>query len=431
MSSWSEKKIKYIARINPSKSEAKRFPLSTEVTFLPMECISENGDLDLSNVKTIAETYSGFTYFAENDVIIAKITPCFENGKGALCKGLENGIGFGTTELHVLRAMEDIEPKYLYYVSMSHPFRNIGTAMMKGAAGQKRVTDEFISNYKVVFPNKKEQMLIVNFIDKSTQKLDDLILKKKKLVKLLLEKRQVIINEAVTKGLNRDVSMRDSGIEWLGTVPAHWDVSRVDYKATVKARLGWKGLKASEYVDDGYIFLATPNIKGQYIDFQNVNYITEQRYLESPEIMLQKDDVLLTKDGSTLGTVNVVRELPSPSTVNSSIAVIRPGEDLLGAYLYYFLSGDYLQQIIQRFKDGMGVPHLFQRDINKFPILVPPIEEQKELIKYLDEKRTSINLLIEKIEIQIEKLLEYRQSLIIEAVTGKIDVREYGKEVVK
>lgn len=93
---------------------------------------------------------------------------------------------------------------------------------------------------------------------------------------------------------------KDSGVNWLGEVPKHWEVSRLAFRAKTKARLGWKGLPASEYVENRYVFLSTPNIKGQKIDFEDVNYITKERYEESPEIMLQVDDVLLAKDGSTL-----------------------------------------------------------------------------------------------------------------------------------
>jgi type I restriction enzyme S subunit len=100
---------------------------------------------------------------------------------------------------------------------------------------------------------------------------------------------------------------KDSGVQWLGEVPEHWNISRLGFEAWVRARLGWRGLKAEEYVDDGFVFLSTPNIKGRFIDFEDVNYIDEDRFLESPEIQLRQGDVLLAKDGSTLGTVNVVR----------------------------------------------------------------------------------------------------------------------------
>jgi type I restriction enzyme S subunit len=160
-----------------------------------------------------------------------------------------------------------------------------------------------------------------------------------------------------------------SGHEWIGAIPQHWAKARLGDVTTVKARLGWKGLKAEEYVENGYAFLATPNLKGRHIDFENVNYITEERYEESPEIMLQEGDVLVAKDGSTLGISNIVRTLPRPATVNGSIAVIRPKAGIDSVFLYYFFQSHLTQSTIQRLKDGMGVPHLFQADLRKFSVL--------------------------------------------------------------
>lgn len=144
---------------------------------------------------------------------------------------------------------------------------------------------------------------------------------------------------------------QDSNIKGLGRLPSHWKVSRLGYEAWVRARLGWKGLKAEEYVEDGFAFLSTPNIKGREIDFTNVNFITQARYDESPEIKLSQKDVLLAKDGSTLGTVNVVRHLPRPATVNSSIAVITPRGELNGVFLYYLFQSEFLQNTIQSLRN--------------------------------------------------------------------------------
>lgn len=219
--------------------------------------------------------------------------------------------------------------------------------------------------------------------------------------------------------------MKDSGVEWLGEVPAHWKLAPLGFIASVKARLGWKGLKAEEYVEDGYIFLATPNIKDTEIDFVNVNYITRERYEESPEIMLQSGDVLVTKDGSTTGTTNIVRALPAPATVNSSIAVIRPSCTVDSIFLYYYFLSDYTQNVIQRMKDGMGVPHLFQADLRKFVALLPPVDEQQHIGQVLDSEREKIAALTARARHAIGLLREHRISLISAAVTGKIDVRSH------
>lgn len=175
-------------------------------------------------------------------------------------------------------------------------------------------------------------------------------------------------------------------------IPAHWEISRVDRVATINARIGWKALTAAEYQDDGYAFLATPNIKNSAIDFDNVNYISEFRYHESPELQLKKGDVLLTKDGFTLGTVNIVRDLPRPATVNGSIAVLRPFAIHPG-FLRYVIASNVSQAHIQAVKDGMDVLHLFQRDIKKLPTPLPPPDEQHRITDFLDSEIARIDRL--------------------------------------
>jgi type I restriction enzyme S subunit len=160
----------------------------------------------------------------------------------------------------------------------------------------------------------------------------------------------------------------------------------------VSARIGWKALTAAEYVPEGYVFLATPNIKTAAIDFGNVNYISEFRYKESPELALQLGDVLLAKDGS-LGVTNVVTELPRPATVNSSVAVLRP-HGIDAAFLRYVLASGPITNLIAAVKNGMGVPHLFQSDIRRLPIPVPTAPMQRAIADYLDRETARIDSLI-------------------------------------
>lgn len=170
-------------------------------------------------------------------------------------------------------------------------------------------------------------------------------------------------------------------------------MTRLDRIATVQARIGWKALTAAEYQDEGYAFLATPNIKTSSIDFDDVNYISHSRYEESPELKLQVGDVLLAKDGSTLGIANCVRSLPRPATVNGSIAVLRPrGVD--PRFLMYWLQGSVIQGRIAEVKDGMGVPHLFQADIKKFPVPDLAAAEYERIADFLDDRVARIDQII-------------------------------------
>ena len=220
--------------------------------------------------------------------------------------------------------------------------------------------------------------------------------------------------------MEKHTNYKDTGIEWLGEIPEHWQLDRIKNIASVKARVGWKALKASEYLKSGYFFLSTPNIKNAKIDYENVNYITKERYIESPEIMLKNEDILLVKDGSTLGIVNIVKNLKKKGTVNSSIAVLRLRKQN-SKYFFYFLKSNYLQNIIGLKKEGMGVPHLFQKDINNFLLSIPPLEEQTQIANYLDAKTAVIDKKIKILQQKTKQYKAYRKTVINETVTKGLD----------
>lgn len=222
-------------------------------------------------------------------------------------------------------------------------------------------------------------------------------------------------------GVKAYESYKYSTIPWLELIPSDWSESRLGYETWVRARLGWKGLKAEEYVDEGVAFLSTPNIRGGCIDFDDVNFISDDRYEESPEIKLAIDDVLLAKDGSTLGTVNVVRNLPRPATVNSSIALLTPGKRCNGRYLKYLIQSELIQRRIELLKGGMGVPHLFQDDIRRISIPFPDLSTQARIVDYLDRETFELDDLVGKQERLIELLAEKRQAVITRAVTKGLD----------
>ncbi|MCE7548881.1 restriction endonuclease subunit S [Streptomyces thermodiastaticus] len=208
-------------------------------------------------------------------------------------------------------------------------------------------------------------------------------------------------------------------MDFQHALPHGWETTRLDRVATVNARIGWKALTASEYQPDGYAFLATPNIKDPEIDFTNVNYISEFRYNESPELKLQIGDVLLAKDGNTLGVVNIVRRLPRAATVNGSIAVLR-SFNMEPRFLRYVLQSNFLQSHINAVKDGMGVPHLFQRDIKRFQLPAPPTEEQRRIADFLDAETARIDRLMQLRRTQVASLEERYSTAISELTTPGI-----------
>lgn len=227
---WKRRRLRFDVRTNPVKSELELSD-DAEVSFVPMDAVGELGGLRLDQTRELADVYNGYTYIAEGDVCIAKITPCFENGKGAIAQGLTNGVAFGTTELHVLRPSPTLDSRFLFYLTIAHDFRSFGESEMLGAGGQKRVPESFLKDWMPPLPRIDAQQRIARFLDEKTARIDALIEKKQVLLERLAEKRQALITRAVTKGLNPDVPMKPSGIEWLGDVPAHWSIKRLRFLA--------------------------------------------------------------------------------------------------------------------------------------------------------------------------------------------------------
>jgi type I restriction enzyme S subunit len=206
---WDIRRLRFVIKSNPVKSELSlQVEPDTLVSFVPMNAVGANGGIRLDTDKEVDDVYSGYTYFKDEDVVVAKITPCFENGKGALATGLTNGIGFGTTELHVLRSQPNYSSRWIFYLSISHAFRNIGESEMYGAGGQKRVPENFIKNFRLGIPPYDEQEKIADYLDDQVQKIDKMKAINNTAIEKLLEYRSSLITDAVTGQIDvRDIEI--------------------------------------------------------------------------------------------------------------------------------------------------------------------------------------------------------------------------------
>ena len=167
---------------------------------------------------------------------------------------------------------------------------------------------------------------------------------------------------------------------------AGWQRRQLGELAELRGRIGWRGLTAKEYTETGPLFVSVHSLNyGDYVDFRDAFHISDERYVESPEIMLQKDDVLICKDGAGIGKLGIVGELPDRATINSSLLLIRSGAEILPKFLYRCLSSPYFQDIVGSRLNGATTPHLYQRDITEFPVVLPPLPEQHRIVAILDE----------------------------------------------
>ena len=202
-SHWEVRRLKHVAALNPSRTESRNSLMSdTSITFLPMERVWSDGRIDPQETLSASKVWNGFTYFRRDDILVAKITPCFENGKGAHLQSLPTEIGFGSTEFHVLRAKSFILPQFLYRLTTASEFRRLGTDAMTGAAGQQRVPSSFVANYSIPLPPLPEQTAIVEYLDKATTDIEAAIDRARREIELLKEYRTRLIADVVTGKLD-------------------------------------------------------------------------------------------------------------------------------------------------------------------------------------------------------------------------------------
>lgn len=195
---WEVKRGRFCMDVNPRSIRLRALGPEDEVSFVPMECIGECGGLSLDQIRAISDVGAGYTEFDDGDIVVAKITPCFENGKGALATGLVNGLAFGTTELHIFRVTSKLDHRFLFYHTISQVFRSTGEGEMYGAGGQKRVPPEFCKNIRLPLPSPTEQRAIADFLDRETAKIDTLVGKVETAIERLQEYRTALITAAVT-----------------------------------------------------------------------------------------------------------------------------------------------------------------------------------------------------------------------------------------
>ena len=313
-------------------------------------------------------------------------------------------------------------PSYLNYYLQGQPVREY---IRSNGNGFIRINLKVskLGTTPVLLPSLEEQRRIADFLDAKCAEIDSILEQTRASIEEYKALKQSVITEAVTKGIRGDRSMKDSGVEWIGEIPSDWDVLSFYKNNYIRGRLGWKGLKADEYVLEGFPFLSAFNIIENHLDWNELNYITQERYDESPEIKLSVGDLLVVKDGAGIGKCARVDALPlGPATVNSSLAVITSLGRLDYRFEYYYLLSAPFQQVIWFLKIGMGVPHLTQEKMREISIPCPSLVEQREIAAYLDEKCSTIDSLIASKEALIGELEAYKKSLIYEYVTGKKEV---------
>lgn len=313
-----------------------------------------------------------------------------------------------------------IDGKYLF---RSFSARGINDQFRIAATGITRygLGKYWIDNGRFPIPPLDEQHSIATCLDQETKRIDKLIEKKERQIELLREKRSALISNVVTKGLDPNVKMKDSGIECLGEIPEHWEIKRIKRMGTIRYGLG----EPPEYVDNGLPFIRATDIKRGKIDLEDVKMVSHDDIPWSRRPLLKLHEILVVRSGAYTG---------DSAIVTGNVAGCIAGYDMVltvengkAAFVAWVLLSKYMlygQIYLERLRAAQ--PHLNAEELGGFIILVPPISEQHAIAIFLDKETVQIDTLTEKIQRSIDLLREYRTALISAAVTGKIDVRKEG-----
>ena len=283
------------------------------------------------------------------------------------------------------------------------------------------ISGDELGAFKVTLPPCQEQVQIATFLDHETAKIDALIAEQQRLIELLQEKRQAVISHAVTKGLNPNAPIKDSGVEWLGEVPEHWELSRVKVISsfTTSGPRGW----SEQISEDGALFVQSGDLNDYLgVDFEDCKRVRVSGDAEALRTRLQPGDAVVCITGAKTGNAAVCHELPEDSYINQHLCLIRPRNNIEPGFLGLLLKSHCGQTHFALAQYGLK-QGLSLENVRETPLVLPPMKEQVEIVSYVNKVRGFMRSLINESHHSVEILKERRSALISAAVTGQIDVR--------
>lgn len=323
---------------------------------------------------------------------------------------------------HIFKAIPNriMHNKYFFWL-IKEAMQNMNNDNKHGIMMQ-HVTLNVFNNFLVPIPPISEQQKIADYLDKRCEKIDTAIDNQKQIIEKLKEYKQSLITETVTKGLNPNVKMKDSGIEWIGSIPEHWAVRKLRYLFSCQNGIS----KSGEYFGKGFPFVSYGDVYKNNIIPENVSQLCETNEEERERYSVKKGDIFYTRTSETIeeiGLTSICYQDIKDATFAGFLIRVRPTTQLLEiGFSKYYTSSNMHRRFFVKEMNLVTRASLSQELLKRLPILLPPIDEQQKIAEYLDKKCNQIDVAIKQKEETISKLEEYKKSLIFECVTGKKEV---------
>ena len=411
---WSLKKVKYLFSTEKNQISVKEFE-DNEVIHYSIPNVQEFGKGQLENGNDID---SSKLLLNGNELLVSRLNP----RKKTVCISEPDNehMILGSGEFIVL-VPNGINLEYCYYQFVTGGMtQNLDSLVESVTKSHQRVRPERVFNTLYIKPPKDEIERIVSFLDTKTQKIDELIEKTEQKIELLKGKRTSLINHCVTKGLNPNVEMKDSGVEWIGEIPSHWEVKPIKY--------------ISDYNQDSLGSDTPSEYELDYLEISDVNSVgeigkpTHYTFSKSPSRcrrILNKNDIIISTVRTYLRSIGFIENEVQNLICSTGFCVLTPKNMIEPKLLFYLVRSEwFISKVISK-SVGVSYPGIQTEKLMSIKVLLPPISEQTQIVEYLDEQTQKIDSTIEKETQRTELLKEYRQSLISEVVTGKVDVRDW------
>ncbi len=395
-------RLRFVA---PLRSKTPPSALTGDIAFLPMEAIGEDGTYDHENVRPAADVAdAGYTYFEQGDVVRARVTPCFENGKGALLATLVGGRGLGSTELFVFRPSPDIDARFLYYVTASQEFTEQGTATIYGAHGVRRVEERCARDYRVWLPPLPDQRAIADYLDNEIERIDAIVAAKQRMAELLKERWRDVLDLVIwsdVAGTTRVMHVVDPrrpvmyGIILPGPDVGGDGIAIIKGGDVAKGRLSWETLCKT-----------TPEIEAPYA-----------------RARVRAGDLVFAIRGG-IGDVAVVTGELTGANLTQDVARVAPRTGISSEWLMYALHAPRTQHDVRRRVTGATITGLNIWELDRVELPLASPERQRRDLQQLVSEAKHLHEMHRALARQISLLLERRQTLITAAVTGQLDIPE-------
>jgi len=411
-SDWSLESIRAVTQL---KSEKNRPALQVLSVYRDYGVITKDSRDDNHNATSLDT--SGYKVVDEGDLVVNKM----KAWQGSMGVSEHNGI-VSPAYITCRVDAERVYPKFLHYLLRSQPYIGAYNALSYGVrVGQWDMHYEDFKRIPLPLPDRTLQQRIANFLDQKTVEIEAAIAKKQRLTELLKEQKAILINQAVTKGLNHDVPMRDSGVEWMGKIPEHWKIKQLRHLTTKIGSGVTPSGGARVYLDEGALFIRSQNVHFDGLRLDDAKFIDFKTHKNMSNTQLKKNDVLLNITGASIGR-SCVFNYSGEANVNQHVCIIRPKKEVIPQFLSSLFESRVGTEQVRLAQNGASREGLTFADLRAFLIPVPPMKEQMTIDKYISNIIENFSLTLSTIEKEILMLLDYKQVLISEAVTGKIKV---------